>query len=195
MARIAAIALLLTVTVALSACSERQEEASEQEKTRSVLEHTVKDIDGNEVNIAQRYGEKVLLVVNVASKCGYTPQYEGLQALYERYRDKGFRIAGFPANNFMNQEPGTDEQIKGFCATKFSVKFDMYSKISVKGDDMHPLYTQLTDERAHPYGGEIKWNFTKFLIVNGKVAARYEPAVTPLSDRMVRDIEMALGLR
>ena len=137
---------------------------------------------------------KVMLIVNVASKCGFTPQYEGLEAVYEKYKDQGFVIVGFPANNFMAQEPGTNEEIKTFCSTKYNVKFPLYSKISVKGDDKAPLYQFLTDQAANPRtGGEIKWNFTKFLVDrNGKVVARFESPVKPESPEVTSAIEKAL---
>src|SRR2546429_363182 len=127
------------------------------------------------------YKGKVALIVNVASQCGYTPQYAGLEKLYEKYKDKGFVVLGFPANNFGAQEPGTNEEIKTFCTRNYNVTFPMYSKISVKGSDKAPLYKFLTDANANPTtGGEIKWNFTKFLVGrDGKVIARFEPKVTP----------------
>jgi glutathione peroxidase len=129
-----------------------------------------------------------VLIVNVASRCGFTPQYAGLEALYEKYKDRGFVILGFPANNFGGQEPGTNEEIKTFCSSKYNVTFPMYSKISVKGDDKAPLYQFLTAT-----GGEIQWNFTKFLVdKNGKVVARFEPKVTPESPEVAEAIEKAL---
>jgi glutathione peroxidase len=130
----------------------------------------------------------------VASQCGYTPQYAGLEAIYEKYKDKGFVILGFPANNFRGQEPGSDEEIKTFCTRKYNVTFPMYSKISVAGADKAPLYQFLTDKQANPStGGEIKWNFTKFLVgKDGKVLQRFEPAVTPESQDIVSAIEKAL---
>ena len=123
-----------------------------------------------------------MLIVNVASKCGFTPQYEALEAVYEKYKDQGFVIAGFPANNFMGRNPATNEEIKTFCSTKYNVKFPLYSKISVKGEDKAPLYQFLTDTTANPKtGGEIKWNFTKFLVDrNGKVIARFESPSSPI---------------
>jgi glutathione peroxidase len=135
-----------------------------------------------------------VLIVNVASRCGFTPQYAGLEALYEKYKDRGFVILGFPANNFGGQEPGTNEEIKTFCSSKYNVTFPMYSKISVKGDDKAPLYQFLTDQQANPAtGGEIQWNFTKFLVdKNGKVVARFEPKVTPESPDVAGAIEKAL---
>jgi len=148
----------------------------------SVHEFTLNSIDGRPAPLSAYQG-KVVLIVNVASRCGFTPQYAGLEALYEKYKDRGFAILGFPANNFGGQEPGTNEEIKTFCSTKYNVTFPMYSKISVKGDDQAPLYRFLTDKQANPAtGGEIQWNFTKFLVdKNGKVVARFEPKVTPES--------------
>jgi glutathione peroxidase len=130
-----------------------------------------------------------MLVVNVASQCGYTPQYEGLQALYAKYKGQGLVLAGFPANNFGGQEPGTNEEIGAFCKSKFGVTFPMFSKISVKGADKAPLYKFLTDKT----GSEIQWNFTKFLVDrNGNIIKRFEPAVEPLSPEIVSAVEAAL---
>jgi glutathione peroxidase len=159
----------------------------------NVLEFTLNSIDGKPAPLSQ-YGGKVVLLVNVASKCGYTPQYAGLEKVYEKYKDQGFVILGFPANNFGGQEPGTNEEIKTFCSSKYNVTFPMYSKISVKGADMHPLYQFLTDKQANPRtGGDIQWNFTKFLIgKDGKVIARFESAVTPESPEVTSAIEKAL---
>ncbi len=153
----------------------------------NVYDFTLNSIDGQPAPLAA-YKGKVLLVVNVASKCGFTPQYTALEALYEKYKDQGLVVIGFPANNFMSQEPGTNEEIKTFCSRKYNVTFPMYSKISVKGDDKAPLYQYLTET-----GGDIKWNFTKFLISkDGKVIARFEPKVTPDSPEVVAAIEKAL---
>lgn len=159
----------------------------------SALDFTLNSIDGQPAPLSQ-YRGKVLLIVNVASKCGYTPQYAGLEAVYEKYKDKGLVVLGFPANNFKAQEPGSDEEIKTFCTRKYSVTFPMYSKISVAGEDKAPLYQYLTDKAANPStGGEIKWNFTKFLVgKDGKVVQRFEPAVTPESPDVVAAIEEAL---
>jgi glutathione peroxidase len=159
----------------------------------SVYEFTLNSIDGQPMPL-QNFQGKVMLIVNVASKCGFTPQYEGLEAVYEKYKDQGFVIVGFPANNFMGQEPGTNEEIKTFCSTKYNVKFPLYSKISVKGGDKAPLYQFLTDTTANPKtGGEIKWNFTKFLVDrNGKVIARFESPVKPDSPEVTAAIEKAL---
>jgi len=160
----------------------------------SVYEFTLNSIDGAPAPLSGFKG-KVVLLVNVASKCGYTPQYAGLEKLYETYKDKGFVIVGVPANNFGAQEPGTNEEIKTFCSRTYNVTFPMMSKVSVKGSDKTPLYQYLTDASANPKtGGEIKWNFTKFLIDRkGNIAARFESAVTPDSTDMVKAIEQALA--
>jgi glutathione peroxidase len=158
-----------------------------------VLDFTLNSLDGKPAPLAE-YRGKVVLIVNVASKCGYTPQYTGLEKIYEKYKDQGFVILGFPANNFGGQEPGTNEEIKTFCSSKYQVTFPMYSKVSVKGADSTPLYQFLTDKQSNPAtGGEIKWNFTKFLVDrNGKVIARFEPAITPESADVTGAIEKAL---
>jgi glutathione peroxidase len=154
----------------------------------NVYAFTLNSIDGQPLPLSNFKG-KVLLIVNVASFCGFTPQYEQLEAVYEKYQDQGFVIAGFPANNFGAQEPGTNEEIKTFCSRKYNVKFPIYSKISVKGPDKAPLYQYLTETS----GGEIKWNFTKFLIDrNGKIIARFESAVKPDSPEVIAAIEKAL---
>jgi len=133
--------------------------------------------------------------VNVASKCGFTPQYTALESIYEKYKDRGLVIVGVPANNFAQQEPGTDAEIKTFCSTKYNVTFPMMSKVSVKGDDKAPLYQYLTDQSTDPqFAGDIKWNFTKFLFDrDGKPVARFESAVKPDSPQVVEAIETALG--
>src|ERR1700751_1801727 len=153
----------------------------------------LKRIDGKAESLAS-YKGKVLLIVNVASKCGFTPQYEGLEALYEKYKDKGLVVLGLPANNFMNQEPGTNEEIGAFCKSKFGVTFPMFSKISVKGSDKAPLYQFLTDPKANPKtGGEIPWNFTKYLVDrDGRVLARFDAPVEPESKELTSAIEAAL---
>jgi glutathione peroxidase len=160
----------------------------------SPLDFTVKDIDGKDVNLAD-YRGKVVLLVNVASKCGFTPQYKALEALYETYNNRGFVIIGFPANNFHSQEPGTDAEIKEFCTSKYSVTFPLMSKISVKGDDKHPLYKFLTEEpTAGDFQGDIGWNFTKFLIDrNGNVIARFASPTKPSDPALVAAVEDALN--
>ncbi len=156
----------------------------------SVLTHKVKDIDGKDVDLAD-YKGKVVLIVNTASKCGLTPQYEGLEALYKKYKDKGFVILAFPANEFGKQEPGTNSEIKEFCKDNYSVSFPLFSKIVVKGDGIHPLYKQLTS--APGYSGEIGWNFAKFLLNrDGEIIGRFDPREKPDSDKIVEAVEKAL---
>jgi len=157
-----------------------------------IYNFTLNSIDGKPAPLAD-YKGKVVLIVNVASQCGYTPQYSALEEIYEKYKDQGFVIVGFPANNFGAQEPGTNEEIKTFCSRKYSVTFPMYAKISVKGDDQAPLYSYLTKETGPGITGDIKWNFTKFLVDrNGKVVQRFESAVTPDSKEVTGAIEKQL---
>jgi glutathione peroxidase len=157
-----------------------------------VYDFSLPSIDGKPMPLSDFKG-KVILMVNVASKCGYTPQYTALETLYEKYKDQGFVIVGFPANNFGAQEPGTNAEIKTFCTRKYNVTFPMYSKISVKGDDQAPLYKYLTKDTPAPISGEIKWNFTKFLVDrNGNVIQRFESAVTPDSPEVTSAVEKAL---
>lgn len=157
-----------------------------------VYDFTLNSIDGKPSPLAS-YKGKVVMIVNVASQCGYTPQYTALESIYEKYKDQGFVILGFPANNFGAQEPGTNEEIKAFCTRKFSVTFPMYSKISVKGADQAPLYAYLTKDTGAGMTGDIKWNFTKFLVSrDGKVVQRFEPAVTPDSKDVTGAIEAQL---
>ncbi len=158
----------------------------------SLYSFTLNSIDGKPAPLAD-YKGKVILIVNVASRCGFTPQYSGLEATYEKYKDKGFVILGFPANNFGAQEPGTNDEIKTFCSRKYNVTFPMYSKISVKGADKVPLYSYLTEQTGPGISGDIKWNFTKFLIDrNGNVVQRFEPEVTPDSKQVTEAIEKQL---
>lgn len=159
----------------------------------SVHEFTMDAINGTPTPLASFKG-KVMLVVNVASQCGYTYQYEGLQALYMKYKDQGLVVVGFPANNFGGQEPGSNAEIGAFCKSKFGVTFPMFSKISVKGSDKAPLYQFLTDPKANPKtGGEIPWNFTKYLVDrDGKVLARFDAPVEPMSKELTSAIEAAL---
>jgi glutathione peroxidase len=156
-----------------------------------VLSHTVKDIDGKDVNLAD-YKGKVVLIVNTASKCGLTPQYEGLEAVYKKYKDKGLVVLAFPANEFGKQEPGTNSDIKEFCKDNYSVSFPLFSKIVVKGEGIHPLYKQLTT--AEGFKGEIGWNFAKFLIGrDGQIIARFEPKEKPDGEMITEAIEKALA--
>lgn len=159
----------------------------------TVLDFTSNSIDGKPAPLAQ-YKGKVMMIVNVASKCGFTPQYTALEALYRKYKDQGLVILGFPANDFMWQEPGSDAEIKTFCSTKYQVTFPMYSKVSVRGSSQAPLYRFLTDKTANPTtGGMIMWNFTKFLTGrDGKVIARFGPSTKPDAPEVVKAIEDAL---
>ncbi len=153
---------------------------------------TMKTIDGNERSLAQ-YRGRVLMLVNVASKCGYTPQYNGLEAIYRKFKDRGFMILGFPANNFLWQEPGTDVEIKQFCSTTYNVTFDLFSKISVKGSNQHPLYRYLTKES--PAAGSVKWNFQKYLVDrSGNVVRMFPPATEPTDPELISAIETLLEL-
>lgn len=156
-----------------------------------VYDFTLNDIDGKPVSLAQFKG-KVLLLVNTASFCGNTPQYADLQKLYEENRNKGLEILAFPANNFGEQEPGTNDEIKGFCYTKYALTFPLFSKISVKGGDKHPLYRYLTEQS--PFPGEVEWNFQKYLVDrNGNVIARYHHRTKPLSNEIVTGVNQALA--
>jgi glutathione peroxidase len=192
--KIVLIALAVTGVAALSVALGRAGEKMETATVaNSIYDFTLKNIDGKDTSLAEYHG-KVLLVVNVASRCGYTPQYEGLEKIYLKYKDRGLVILGFPANNFMSQEPGTNEEIKTFCSLKYNVTFPMFAKISVKGDDMHPLYKYLTDKQTDPqFGGDVKWNFNKFLVGrDGRIIGRFEPAVKPESPEVTQAIEKAL---
>ena len=160
----------------------------------SPLDFKLKSIDGKEMDLSQFRGKPVLLV-NVASKCGLTPQYEALQALHEKYKDQGLVVIGIPANNFGGQEPGTEAEIKEFCSTKYNVTFPMAGKISVNGDDKHPLYKFLTEEKtAKDFAGDIEWNFAKFLVDrNGNVMARFSSRTKPDDAKVTGAIEKALA--
>lgn len=169
--------------------------SAEGKKMSSALDITMKDIDGKPVELAKKYDGKVVLLVNVASKCGLTPQYAALEKLHEKYADKGLRIVGVPANNFGKQEPGTESEIKQFCSTKYGVKFDMLSKVLVKGADICPMYQFLTSKQTNPkFAGDITWNFEKFLInKKGEVINRFGPKVTPDDKTVVDAIEAELA--
>ena len=150
-------------------------------------------IDGQDQSIRD-YDGKVLLIVNVASQCGYMPQYEGLEALWRRYRDQGLVVLCFPCNQFRDQEPGSEQEIASFCSTKFDVTFPMFAKVDVNGDDAHPLYAWLRDEKAGLLGRSIKWNFTKFLVSrDGRVVKRYGSKTAP--EQLTDDIENQLAAR
>lgn len=164
------------------------------EEKSDALGHVVRSIDGEPVDLGD-YRGKVLLVVNVASECGLTPQYAGLQEMYEKYSDDGLVVLGFPCNQFGKQEPGSEADIKQFCSTKYQVSFPMFSKIEVNGDGAAPLYQHLTSQQTEPVGsGKISWNFEKFLIGrDGKVLARFSPRTGPDDAALVKAIEAALA--
>ena len=161
---------------------------------RSIYDFKMSDIDDNPVTF-EKFRNKVLLIVNVASKCGFTPQYKGLQELYQEFKDDGFSILGFPANNFLSQEPGTNGEIKQFCSIKYNVSFPVFSKISVKGNDISPLYTFLTEKDTNPgFSGSIKWNFTKFLVDRtGNIVDRFSPMTRPDSKKVKKRIGQLLA--
>ena len=169
---------------------------SAKDNSMSIYDFIVKDINGQEVSMS-KYKNKILLIVNVASKCGFTPQYEGLEKLYETYKDKNFMILGFPSNQFSQQEPGTNEEIKSFCSLTYGVKFDMFSKIDVNGKNEIPLYTYLKKEATGIFGTKnIKWNFTKFLInKNGKVIQRYATITKPKDIKKDIEIQLSTSLK
>ena len=186
MSQIYFVGLLMLVGVALTFAAPAR--AAEPATQPSLLDHTVKDIDGNDKNLADFKGKPVL-IVNVASKCGYTKQYAGLEELYKKYKDQGLVVIGFPANNFKGQEPGSNEEIKQFCTEKYGVSFPMMSKISVKGDDQHPLYKQLTTAK-----GDVTWNFNKFLIgKDGQLIEHFDSKVKPDDEKLTSAIEAALA--
>ena len=181
--------MILALAIGLAVAAFAQEGAP----MPSIYDFTLKDIDGRDRSLAEFKGQ-VLLLVNVASKCGFTKQYAGLEKLYQAYKDRGFVVLGFPANNFMGQEPGTEAEIKSFCSLNYGVTFPMYSKISVKGKTIHPLYAYLTDEELHPgSGGAVGWNFNKFLVGrDGKVLAHYGSRTAPEDPELAAAIEAAL---
>jgi glutathione peroxidase len=162
-------------------------------ETKSTLyDIPLKDINGKSTSL-KAYKGKALLVVNVASKCGYTPQYSALEAIQKKYKNKGLVVLGFPCNDFGSQEPGTNEEIQQFCSSKYNVTFPLFDKLHVKGPEQHPLYKALTGEDA-PFPGEVKWNFGKFLISkDGKIVKRFESKTTPDSPEVTEAIEAALA--
>ena len=181
--------LCLILVAGLAALTFVPAHAAKQSPVHSA---TAKNIDGKDVKLGEKYAGKLLLVVNVASRCGYTKQYNGLQTLHEKYAEKGLAVLGFPCNQFGKQEPGSEEDIKEFCDANYGVEFDLFSKIDVNGDDAHPLYKYLTSDAAPVKDkGKVKWNFEKFLIDGeGNVIARYRSKVTPA--QIAADIEKAL---
>ena len=162
-----------------------------QAMDKDVYSFTMKLNDGSEKPLSS-YKGKVLLIVNTASECGFTPQYKGLEELYQKYRDRGLEVLAFPANNFGSQEPGSDPEIRQFCTLKYHVSFPLFAKTSVKGADINPLYRYLTSRSG--FDGDITWNFNKFLVDrSGKVVARYDSKVEPMSPELVKEIEKLLN--
>jgi glutathione peroxidase len=193
---IAVAGLILLAVMAVAVDTIAKEEAkmpdskNKQMTDKSYLDIPFNTISGEKTSLRDFSG-KVLLLVNTASKCGFTPQYAGLEKLYETYKDSGLVVIGFPANNFGEQEPGTDEEIQNFCQTKYDVTFPMMSKISVKGKDKHPLFVYLTEKS--PITGEIQWNFSKFLIDrNGNLVARFPSQTKPSDEELVSKIKELL---
>jgi glutathione peroxidase len=164
------------------------------ESKTSLYDVPLKDLGGKDTSL-KAYQGKVLLVVNVASKCGLTPQYEALEATHRKFKDKGFTVLGFPCNDFASQEPGTPEEIRKFCSDKYDVTFPLFAKLHVKGAEQHPLYTALTGKDS-PFPGDIKWNFGKFLIgKDGKILKRFEPQTKPDAPEVIEAIEAALAAK
>lgn len=168
--------------------------AASAEKHATPLDQNMKTLEGQDINLADKYRGKVVLLVNVASKCGLTPQYTALEQLHEKYADQGLAVVGVPCNQFKNQEPGTPEEIAEFCQKNYGVKFDLLAKVDVNGETACPLYKSLTSEETNPgHAGPIQWNFEKFLFDrNGQFVARFAPKVTPDSPEVTLAIESQL---
>lgn len=180
--------LLLLFVFSINASGQKKD----TKMNNSISDITVKDMDGKDVKLSD-YKGKVLLIVNVASKCGFTPQYKGLQALYSKYKDRGFEILGFPCNDFGGQEPGTNEEIKNFCSANYDVTFKLFNKIKVLGDEKSPLYARLIDNNPAEKG-DVKWNFEKFLISrDGEIVNRFRSKVTPEDASLVSAVEKELS--
>ncbi|HEV8538186.1 MAG TPA: glutathione peroxidase [Bacteroidota bacterium] len=191
MKNILAAALLVIATGVVHAQSMKTGTKGLAIQPKSVLDYTVNSIDGKSKPLSS-YKGKVLMIVNTASECGYTPQYETLEKLYEAYKDRGFRILAFPANNFGEQEPGTNADIKKFCSTKYHTTFDLFGKISVKGKDQHPLYRYITLDS--PFKGDVKWNFQKYIVDrSGNIVAKFMSAVDPMSAEVKSEVEKLLA--
>jgi glutathione peroxidase len=188
----AGLALFAVISMSVAASAN---DAGGKSQAETPLDHKMQTLDGKTVNLAKKYDGKVVLLVNVASECGLTPQYEQLQALHEDYADDGLAIVGVPCNQFNGQEPGTAEEIAEFCEENYGIEFDLLAKVDVNGPDAAPLYKQLTSNEANPkYAGDIKWNFEKFLFDReGKLVARFAPKVKPDSKKVVKAIETELA--
>lgn len=192
---IAAVGLVFGVgRFVIQANAEETKEQPVPTQTPAALDFEMETIDGEKVRLDKYHGD-VILMVNVASKCGLTKQYKELQQLHKDYAGMGLSILGFPANNFGKQEPGSDDEIATFCEKNYGVEFDLFSKISVAGDDQAPLYAFLTSEKTNPkFAGQIGWNFEKFLVNrNGEVIARFAPRTKPSAEEVIKAIEDALA--
>jgi glutathione peroxidase len=177
---------------AISGAAHADHHAKDEGKADALLALEAQRLDGSTESL-ERYRGEVLLIVNTASRCGYTPQFKGLQALYESYRGQGFSILGFPSNDFAGQEPLSDAQIAAFCKKNYGVEFPMFSKVRVKGDGAHPVYVYLTS-LPEPVGGPVEWNFQKYLVDrHGKVVARYAPRTSAQDPSLVKEIERLLA--
>lgn len=184
------LAVVMILSMKVFAQAPAQEKNIASDKSVNVFSFTMKDIDEQDVNLADFKG-KALLIVNTASKCGYTPQYAALEQLYQEYKDRGFVVLAFPANNFMGQEPGSDKEIKDFCLLKYKTTFPVFAKTSVKGGDINPLYRYLTTQAG--FDGPIKWNFNKFLVSpDGEVVARFDSSVEPKASELVAQLQQIL---
>lgn len=184
------LAVVMILSMKVFAQAPAQEKNIASDKSVNVFSFTMKDIDEQDVNLADFKG-KTLLIVNTASKCGYTPQYAALEQLYQEYKDRGFVVLAFPANNFMGQEPGSDKEIKDFCLLKYKTTFPVFAKTSVKGGDINPLYRYLTTQAG--FDGPIKWNFNKFLVSpDGEVVARFDSPVEPKAPELVAQLQQIL---
>lgn len=185
------LSLILPILFIVSIMGSAQPKEKQMDQQPKIYSFIVKTIDGKDKPLSD-YKGKVLLIVNVASKCGHTPQYKGLESVYKKYKDRGFMVLGFPANNFLWQEPGTNEDIKNFCTLNYGVTFDMFSKISVKGSNQDPLYRYLAKESPVP--GTVTWNFQKYLVDRkGNVVAKFAPGVKPEEKDVIDKIEQLLS--
>jgi glutathione peroxidase len=189
------IIVLLSLSLIGAFAMANQATAAVSSQSTTPLNEDMKTLDGKDVNLAEKYAGKVVLLVNVASKCGFTPQYEALEALHEKYADQGLAIVGVPCNQFHGQEPGTAAEIAEFCRTQYGVQFDMLAKVEVNGDGACPLYKFLTSKESDPkFGGPITWNFEKFLFNRrGELVARFAPRTQPNSPEVVGAIETELA--
>src|SRR5262245_59640824 len=189
------LALLVMSGVFAMTVSAKAKDAPKGKNAGTFLNEDMETLEGKKINLAEKYKGKVVLLVNVASKCGNTPQYKPLEALHEQYADKGLAIVGVPCNQFGKQEPGSSDEIAAFCEKNYGVKFDMLGKVDVNGEDAAPLYKKLTSKETDPeFAGKINWNFEKFLFDrNGKVVARFAPKTQPDSKEVVAAIEKELA--